>query len=412
MTRAEQDIAATSSDVSRTLLIVDDDEGVREALWVLFRDSCQVLLAENGKKALEIAEGRDIDAVILDIRMPGMSGIDVLAKLKEIDPATEVVMLTAYETLETAREALRLGACDYLSKPFQIDNMREVVTRALSRREISREIRNHDRRLRELQREIHDRQIREELARSHAEIYASILHDINGPLTVIRGYLDQMRHDLVGAHRLDVTALGSLRQNINGIDHQIIHCLDVSRRYLGFLEGRTQADAPVPVNQILTDLKDLTGMHPNARKNQLQIHPLTASVTPLIHATDLLSILLNLTINALQSTDEPHRVDVKARLSARIPDHKDVETERFLPQPHPNRDPVLALTVQDNGPGMTSEVLDRAFQPNFTTKGVGRGFGLGLSIVKRLAAQANGAIHLVSRPGEGTVFTVYLPAKF
>jgi signal transduction histidine kinase len=68
--------------------------------------------------------------------------------------------------------------------------------------------------------------------------------------------------------------------------------------------------------------------------------------------------------------------------------------------------------VQDNGPGMTSEVLDRAFQPHFTTKGVGRGFGLGLSIVRRLVTQANGAIHLYSRPGEGTIFTVYLPAKF
>jgi two-component system, cell cycle sensor histidine kinase and response regulator CckA len=71
----------------------------------------------------------------------------------------------------------------------------------------------------------------------------------------------------------------------------------------------------------------------------------------------------------------------------------------------------VALTVQDNGPGMAEEILDRVFQPHFTTKGVGRGFGLGLSIVKRLVTQANGAIHLYSRPGEGTVFTVYLPAK-
>jgi signal transduction histidine kinase len=168
----------------------------------------------------------------------------------------------------------------------------------------------------------------------------------------------------------------------------------------------------VAVSQVLTDLKELVQMHPNARKNQLQIHQLSATVTPVIHATDLLSILLNLTINALQSTDEAHRVDVKAKLAARIPDHKDGANERFLQQPHPNRDPVLAVTVQDNGPGMSEEVLDRAFQPHFTTKGVGRGYGLGLSIVKRLVTQANGAIHLYSRLGEGTIFTVYLPAKF
>jgi len=412
MTAAEQDIASTASQVGRTLLIVDDDEGVREALWVLFRDTCQVILAESGRKAIEIAGGRNIDAVVLDIRMPGMSGIDVLAKLKEIDPAVEVIMLTAYETLETAREALRLGACDYLSKPYGIDNMRESVTRAFDRRAVSIEIRNHDRKLRELQREIHDRQIREELARAHADIYASILHDINGPLTVIRGYIDKMRRDLVAAHRLDVGALGALRQHIHGIDHQILHCLDVSRRYLGFLEGRTQAEAPVPVNQVFSDLKELIEVHPNARGNQLHIHSLAQNITPIIHATDFLSILLNLTINALQSSPDPHRVEVRGRVAPRIPDHKNSPHERFLPQPRPSREAVLAIVIQDNGTGMTEEVVEMAFQPNFTTKGPGRGSGLGLSIVKRLITQANGALHLYSRPGEGTIFTVYLPARF
>lgn len=412
MTRSEQDIAAASADVSRTLLIVDDDDGVREALWVLFRDSYQVLLAENGKKAIEVAEGREIDVVILDIRMPGMGGIDVLARLKEIDPGTEVVMLTAYETLETAREALRLGACDYLSKPYEIDNMRETITRAFSRRVVSKEIRNHDRRLRELQREMHDRQLREELARTHAEIYASILHDINGPLTVIRGFIDKMRKDLVAAHRLDVSALASLRQHVHGIDHQVIHCLDISRRYLGFLEGRTQADAPVPVNQVFADLKELIEVHPNARLNQLQIQPLAQNITPVVNATDLLSILLNLTINALQSSPDPHSVEVRGRVMAKIPDHQNGTAERFIPQQRATREPMLAIVVQDNGPGMTPEILEMAFQPHFSTKGPGRGSGLGLSIVKRLVHQANGAIHIYSRPGEGAIFTVYLPAKF
>ena len=61
---------------------------------------------------------------------------------------------------------------------------------------------------------------------------------------------------------------------------------------------------------------------------------------------------------------------------------------------------------------MTEDIVEMAFQPHFTTKGPGRGTGLGLSIVKRLVTQANGAVHLYSRPGEGTIFTVYLPARF
>src|SRR4051812_34821673 len=338
------------------LMIVDDDEGVRSTLWLLFRDLYQVLLAEDAKKAIEIASGRAVDVVICDIRMPSISGIELLGKLKEIDAGMEVIMLTAYETLETAREALRLGACDYLSKPHSVEGMREAVERAMSRRLVTLEIRNHDRKLRELQREIHDRQLREELARTHAEIYASILHDINGPMMVIRGYVDKMRHELIQAKLVDGISLGALRQHINAVDHQIIHCLDISRRYLGFLEGRTHADAPVPVNQVFADLKELIEIHPHARENEFSIETLQQNTTPLIHATDLLSILLNLTINALQSCPEPHRVDVKGRLVARIPDHRDANHERFLPQPRPNRDPALAVIVQDNGPGMTEEV--------------------------------------------------------
>src|SRR5213595_215545 len=172
MTPAATEVNSDTSKLNGTLLIADDDEGVRSALWLLFRDHYQVLMADNGAKAIEIASGREIDVVICDIRMPAMSGIQLLEKIKEIDSGIEVIMLTAYETLETAREALRLGACDYLGKPHSIEGMREAVERAMSRRLVTLEIRNHDRKLRELQREIHDRQLREELARTHAEIYA------------------------------------------------------------------------------------------------------------------------------------------------------------------------------------------------------------------------------------------------
>src|SRR5437870_4582852 len=92
------------------LLIVDDEEGPRQSLRIIFKDEYDVLLAENGQVALELAGQRQVDAAILDIRMPGMSGIEVLMRLKEQNPAIEVIMLTAYETVETARQALRYGA--------------------------------------------------------------------------------------------------------------------------------------------------------------------------------------------------------------------------------------------------------------------------------------------------------------
>src|SRR5438445_11123483 len=111
----------------RTLLIVDDEEGPRQSLRIVFKDDYNILLADSGNKAIELMKQHSVDAAVLDIRMSGMSGVELLGKLKEINPAVEVIMLTAYETIETARQALRLGACDYLTKPFDISTIRPAI---------------------------------------------------------------------------------------------------------------------------------------------------------------------------------------------------------------------------------------------------------------------------------------------
>src|ERR1051325_6859898 len=115
----------------RTLLIVDDEEGPRQSLRIVFKDDYNILLADGGAKAIELAKQNPVDEAVLDIRMSGMSGVELLGKLKEIDPTIEVIMLTAYETIETARQALRLGACDYLTKPFDISTMRAAIASAM-----------------------------------------------------------------------------------------------------------------------------------------------------------------------------------------------------------------------------------------------------------------------------------------
>src|SRR5690554_204535 len=92
------------------LLIVDDEDGPRQSIRMVFREEFNIHLAHSGEQALEIAAEIPIDIAVCDIRMSGISGIQVLRGLKKVDPSTEVIMLTAYETLETARQALRLGA--------------------------------------------------------------------------------------------------------------------------------------------------------------------------------------------------------------------------------------------------------------------------------------------------------------
>ncbi len=402
---------APANPAARTLLIVDDDASVREALSFLFRGEYNLLSAENGSAAIELVRRHIIDVAILDIRMPGLSGIETLGELKKIEPTIEVIILTAYEAIDTARQALRLGACDYLSKPFEVETMRAAVANAVERRDVSNEIQAHNKKLVELQDEIHNQQLREELARTRTDIYASILHDINGPLTIISGFIDIITDQLADLDFVGGTDLEMVKKHLDAIMRQVNNCIQISRRYLGFLQSRSGTNSQVGINQILADLGQLLQVHPQSRSHTLVIQPLPQDVSARINGTDLIQILLNLTINALQCTPQPHTVELSGILLRETPQLDEVDADDLLINAktlrHPG--PLVALSVTDNGPGIARDMLGRIFEPYFTTKPLGQGTGLGLSIVRRLIEQSHGAIRLHSKVGEGTTFTVYLP---
>jgi len=399
----------------KTLLIVDDEEGPRQSLRIVFKDDYNLLLAENGPKAVDLARLNVIDAVVLDIRMSGMSGIEVLNRLKEINPAIEVIMLTAYETLETARQALRLGACDYLTKPFDIATMRNSVAKAMERRSLSNQIRINFEKLQELQDEIRDEKVRAEITRTRGEIYASIIHDINGPLTVISGLIENISHHIGNANTLTGEDLGVVKDRLTRITVQVGRCIEISRRYLSFLRDQSAVQTRVDLNQILTDLWELLKFHPSIKDNELIIHPADEEVQLEINGTDFIQILLNLTINALQATLESHRIQVKTRLMPTPLDTgklKNGPNDRYLNlDSFMNEPPLLAVWVDDNGPGIPAASLNKIFDPYFTTKPKTQGTGLGLAIVQRLVREMKGVLHVHSQEGKGARFTIFLSIR-
>src|SRR5271157_1011124 len=226
----------------RTLLIVDDEEGPRQSLRVVFKEDYNLLLASNGHDALELAENHKINAAVLDIRMTGMSGTEVLEKLKSIQPSIEVIMLTAYETVDTVRQALRLGACDYLNKPFDVPTIRKAVATAMERHSFSDEIRSNNEKLTALQAELHDQRLQEEITRTRGEIYASIIHDINGPLTIISGFIQIINQRMGDSKRLEGDDLEMVKDRLRRITRQVSNCIEISHRYLSFM--RQQPTAP------------------------------------------------------------------------------------------------------------------------------------------------------------------------
>ncbi len=121
------------------ILVVDDQAGPRESLRILLKDRFEVLTTPNAEDALRLAATERPDVVFMDIRMPDLNGVEALQRLKAFDPAIEVVMITAYASLETVKNALRFGALDYLVKPFSRRDVEEAVQRALTRRREHRE---------------------------------------------------------------------------------------------------------------------------------------------------------------------------------------------------------------------------------------------------------------------------------
>jgi len=397
-----------------TLMVVDDEEGPRQSVRVVFNEDFDVLMATDGPSAISLAQNSRIDVAVLDIRMGGMSGIEVLERLKYVDPGIEVVMMTAFETTDTMRQALRLRACDYINKPFDIGTLRAAVANAMQRRTLESEIHNNAEKLQDLLSELQNQKIEEQMSQTRGEIYASIIHDINGPLTVISGFIQLLNQRIGNSTRLGLEDLEFIKDRLKTITRQVTNCIEISRRYLGFLRQKSDEAPRAGINELLTDLTHLVQVHPTLHNNAFTVERLAENISVRMNGTDVIQILLNLTVNALQCTSAQHAVTVETKVLSRavdLPSLKDGEQDRFLNvENFENNAPLAMFSVSDNGPGISPEILPKIFQPYFTTKGPKEGTGLGLNIVHRLVKGAKGALHVRSEVGKGTTFTVYLPA--
>ncbi len=132
--------AVNNSVNSHTLLVVDDEAGVRESVRMIFANDYNVLSAGNGEEAIRIVQNESPEVILLDVKMPGMNGMETLRKIKESSNFSKVVMITATKTIKNAVEAMKLGAEDYITKPFDVDEIRLIVKRALKNIDLMNEV--------------------------------------------------------------------------------------------------------------------------------------------------------------------------------------------------------------------------------------------------------------------------------
>ena len=125
---------------NHTILVVDDENGVRQSFNMVLKDGYNVLLAGTGKQAIDIFIKNKIDLILLDILLPDAEGLDLLEKFKEADPNTEIIMVTAVNEVQTAVKAIKLGAYEYIIKPFVVDDVLTVIKRAMEKRSLVKKV--------------------------------------------------------------------------------------------------------------------------------------------------------------------------------------------------------------------------------------------------------------------------------
>ncbi|MGD0650355.1 MAG: response regulator [Verrucomicrobiia bacterium] len=385
-----------------TLLIVDDEAGPRESLRIVFKDRYQCAVATCGRDGIDYARKNHIDAAILDIKMPDLSGVEVLRELKEIDPNIECIMLTGYETVETARAAVRYGAADYLNKPFDVFFVRELLEKCMARRQ--RKI-TMEESLRTLQK------VNEELSRGLADsnravtanvLSAGVIHEINNPLSIVAGYAQLLSRDLAKLSEVDQGAAQNVQERLATIQREIERCKDIAKRFLSFSRASQQGSERVEVTKLLEDTVMLVKAHPANRSAEISSRISDLALQIKAHPAEVMQILINLGVNALQAMNGGGTLAFSAERASSIPDTPAFRSDTFDPQKQH-----LKISVTDSGCGISPENVKKIFEPYFTTKS--QGTGLGLAIVCELVGKYGGAIQVQSTPDKGSTFSVYLP---
>jgi signal transduction histidine kinase len=381
---------------------VDDEPGPRESLRIVFKDRYSCVIATCGREGIEYARNHVVDAAVLDIKMPDLSGVDVLRELKEIDPDIECVMLTGYETIETARAAVRYGAADYLNKPFDVFSVREVLDRCMKRRH---ERLASEESFRTLERT--NLQLAGELAQLSRAVEAGVLsagvvHEMNNPLAIIAGYADLLGRDLASLNVSDQDTSRQVKQRLVSIQREIDRCKDIARRFLNFSRSRPDALETIGAGKLLEDAASLIKAHPANRAAEIKVAASDSDPALTVNPAEVLQVLINLGVNALHAMNGTGTLELSAVVAASLPSEFAFRPDSFDPQK-----PMAKLVISDTGSGIKPEDINKIFQPYFTSKK--EGTGLGLSIVCELVARYGGAIEVQSTVGQGSTFSVFLP---
>ena len=371
------------------VLVIDDEMGPRESLRMLLKPSYQVHTADSVEKGLQLLVEKKPDAIVMDIRMPGMTGIEGLRKIRQIDPYLSVIMLTGFGALETAKEALRLGANDYISKPFDAREMREVISRNVERTRLHRTSENAAGEIKELNNRLLQELAQKERLASLGQASAEFVHDIGNPLTIVWGYVQLLAKKLEDSENGENPKPAGSNKELEIIEQNVRLCRDLLTMWQSYGSVEAAPHKAISISEVVREVVDSVGAM--ARETPVEIKcELTDDPCTLIgEKVQITRAIQNVIINAIQASADKQGSTVS------------VECIR--------KDFYVDVRIADTGSGIKPEQIAKIFDPYFTTKQSKSGTGLGLYITKKVIEDHNGSIKVDSTPGTGTTITIRLP---
>ncbi len=380
-------MTATTQPEPAKVLVIDDDLGPRESLRILLKNQYRVFCADSVDAGLLLLRQHAPDVIIMDIRMPGKTGIDGLREIRQVDAQVSVIMLTGFGTLETAQEAIRLGANDYLKKPFDMRNMEEVIQRNVQRTGIERRRQSTARELHELNRRLLQEVARKDHLASMGQRSAEYAHDLRNPLQAVIGYVDILSDSLRNSIPKDDVSWPETLESLEMIEVNSRRCKEMTDMWTNMGHMDDKPRQPVPMHAFLKEV--LKSIEPRAAKQkvELRFQATGGGGSVSLHKLQMFRALANVIVNALEALNQPGGlIDVTLRHAK---DRMEIE-------------------VKDNGCGIEPDKLASVFDPYFTTKPV-TGTGLGLFITKTVIEDHGGGIEIQSQKDSGTTVTIRLP---
>jgi two-component system NtrC family sensor kinase len=410
------------TDETNRILIVDDEEAVRKVMVAHLEGRYTCATASDAQEALARLSEDQFALALLDVQLPGMSGIELLRKIISDFPDVAVIMATGVDRSQRVIDALRLGAFDYLIKPFDFDVLELTVERALERRTLLRDGKRYKQDLERRNEELASQKAELERLQAqlvHSEKMASlgqlaggVAHELNNPAGFIYSnmeslgeYASELKNllEFYDAMQMpaDVAAqVSALKQKIRyeklmpEFSSIISDCQEGARRIRDIvLNLRTFSrldEAELKKIDINAGLEATIRLLSQYYKSDHITLKRDYGDLPLVDcfAGQLNQVWVNLLVNAAQAIENgPGEV----RIATRIEDGNAV------------------VRISDTGKGIAPDDVNKIFDPFFTTKPVGQGTGLGLSISYGIIEKHGGAIKVESNLGKGTTFTTLIP---